>query len=36
MAYLPLLFTASFVDIDGGNGFLSMIAFFPNGISDFS
>jgi hypothetical protein len=35
-AYLPLLYTASFVDIDHGNGFLSALAFFPNRISDFS
>jgi len=31
LAYLPLLFTASFTDFDNGEGFLSAIAFFPNG-----
>lgn len=36
MAYLPLLFTASFIDFDNGNGFLSALAFFPHGLSDFS
>ena len=36
MGYLSLLATASFVDLDGGQGPLSTIAFFPNGHSDFS